>query len=357
MASKHKKHKKSKKPQIAALFKEAPVNLNAYNKGDVPTIVVKICDTSPDRGDSHGPLGIAARIAEKTGGTVEVLDKLRLEQLYPELEANLRLKNHFNVRGYPDFAFGVDRYESGITQDPHLRSRTLFVTMINESIANALEVKKPFYELCPHHLTPKELEYEGNRFATEYAELPRPFFGVVIADPYMGRSIEKAAKKLARQHWFHGQGTFFIVSCHRTEDSRYDKFVGILKDHLPERKKDKFPVIEFNYRQKQRDFGMETLWNPYKGLINQADHLVLLGSSHSMLSEMLMSGRRVFNAGVDLDRPAYKGGFLKKIFTSFSMWRLQSPAITPPDLTAACADKMIGKYKAMTEPGYSNLYR
>ncbi len=325
-----------------------------YNNGDRPLIVVRTCRQFPDRGDTHGALGLAFCVAQKTGGSVDVVSDEMLEKMYPDTHADERLMYYFSDKGSPDFLFSI-HHNSTVNSYLDASGRGVIVSTINENIADKLKVRKAFNMLCPHHLTPEDLAYEGQHFATEYAELPRPFIGVFMVNAATGKNYETGVK-LARQHWTHDQATFFVVTSHRTSEYCYSDFMKGLREGMPDRKKNDFPVVAFDYKEQMSWHGREGVWNPYRGLIDQSDHIVMVGSSNSILSELMMAGQTVHT---DDKYALKKNGHvpqLKKLFRYSSFLPLKTSAETPIDLTSACADGLIEKHRRLeAKSGYFRI--
>lgn len=272
-----------------------------YNNGKRAFIVVDLNDDDPCRGDSHGYIGMARHIAAKTGGEYLQLDRDTLHMMYPRHDYpkddhghQLRLLELFKERGCPDFFFGIHIREM-VRDYLDQNGRGIHITSYNEYIKPSLWTKLKYlrHPLVPHHLTRQKLAYEGHHFAETFQEMPRPFIGVVVIS---GQCPEEYFKELRNAY---DQATIFLCSAWRTPNYHFQQvekdfrkcFNGVAG---------RFPVIAHNYSRDQEFLDRNETWNVYPGLLDQADHVFLLGNSESIAAEILATGKSFYQS------PLYK---------------------------------------------------
>lgn len=326
-------------------LKTKPQIVNLYN-GPKPFVLMDIGSDYPGRGDTNGYKGIAQRVAKKLGADFLFLDHAILEEMYPssKLRAD-RLLKLFQDKGYPDFIFSTNL--PGLVDEhlaKHSKGSILFIESWNESLSASLDMRDQYpREIVPHHLSPDVLRTEGQRFAQEYEELPRPFIGINLVDGWLdGRTKEK----LAGLRSAYDSASFFICSCHRTDAVGYAEYVSFMQDTFKD-SGGRFPLIDFNYNFHANNYGLDETWNPYAGLLDQADHLIVVGSSLSMIAEPLATGKVPHSTFTEYYDGMLHRGYLKNLFSYETGAPLVTERIRPIDITEECADKIIERHKVM----------
>ncbi len=324
---------------------------HGYNAAQ-PYVLVDLGPGNPARGDSNGYRGLAARVAQKIGARLKVIDYNELIDETPGLESiqdsnwdvriQHRRRTFFDKEGAPDFLF--TRFPGDSADYLGKKGASgIIISAFNEEIPGKLGgdnfAKSP--ERIPHHLTPEEFAHEGRRFAEEYADLPRPFIGVNLID-HLSHKQGLLAGKLADVASAYDGATIFICTCHRTKEYGYDIFMSDLKTAMSALGAN-FHVVEFNYndhiaREDRHDF-----WNPYKGMLDQADHLVQCGYSGSVISESLSAGKVPYSSdeGEYWSDLCIKKGSLVNLFAQESGKPLAFQPAGAPDVTGECADKLV----------------
>ncbi len=337
------------KEPLRQLFK------NAYN-GNRAHIAVYIGNESDiTRGDVNGYMGMANRIAEKLGGYFNVLRIDELAEKYGNggiSDEKDLLIAYCKDKGVPDLFF-TPKYPGGKTLSyMGDNGSTVVLCEINEDVRRKLGAFMPNSlprEIVPHNLSPAMLAYEGQRFAQEYAELPRPFIGINLVG--MGtESSENLAKKLASLKEAYSEATFFICSCHRTSSPAYDDLSRPLKELLSGEEPGRYPVIDFDFQMQRDSHGLDATWNPYKGLLDQADHIIVAGGSHSMTSEALLRGKTVYQwDGMTTSTALDSRGWVRKLAQHPDGQPLVSENIEKVDVTNDCADALISRLHAKND--------
>jgi len=299
-----------------------------------PMVMVYIGDDDPSRGDSHGFKGIGLRMAQKLHGEFHYLEDKQLVDLYPDIskprDAFMRyLKDH----GNPDIMLSRYGYSGGMmTSIPPL----LLVSDINEGLSDNLLGES---SLVSHHLTPELLAEQGKQFRSNYAEIKTPLIAVMMVNI---NDIETFAQKMVSKCAAYDEATVFICTSRRTHEQNYTKLKTRLEE-LAEQKGlgGRLKISGYNFHEHvgQKSF------NPYVGLIQEADHVVVAGESMSMVSEPLAAGKPVF-----LYEPGHGYTSLKKkgLAIDFNATaadtRFDARRIPAVNITEDIADRLIDKF-------------
>lgn len=328
---------------IVQLFRKS-----AYN-GKRPFVLVDISDDEPSRGDVHGFVGLAKRVAEKAGAEYLQLDNATMEQMFPDIPSLAgdpgghkrveRFRRLFNEKGCPDFYFST-KNNTGVLDILNSRASGVAVRAINESIAPHLRDHGILGEndvpniFVPHHLTPAVLSFEGRKFAAEFAEMPRPFIGILAATiSYSNLSL---AERIGGLQESYPEATVFVCSSRRAQSADVARFSRELEESLTG---GKFHVVTFDYCLQMQNEGAGNFWNPYIGLLDQADHLIMTGDSYSIHSEVMATGKtlHIDNAYFCHNGPPR----FKKLETYRKGEPLNTEHTTPLDVTDNLADAII----------------
>ncbi len=341
-----------------AEMKRARKRAKHFN-GETPFVLVDIGDDTMTRGDTHGYIGLAKRLAERLGAKLRIEDYNSLADRYPHLaatqakagsglsaEANdlqrQRRETFYREEGYPDFLFS--RTSSDTREYLEARAVGLRIRALNEALpikllGGAYKDKSVNGMVIPHHLTPDMLAHEGRRFAEEYAELPRPFIAINLV---MGNASNplRLPERLGALAAAYESATFFVCTCHRTDEQHRETFMKLLREQFAGGLKDKFPIVEFDFLANENAYGTGNYWNIYKGMLDQADHIVQYGSSGSMVAEALSTGKAVHLAGSDCNFPAQEK-YIKRIFNYAAGEPLVTQRFAPLDLNADCVEALV----------------
>lgn len=336
-------NQQDEKPAASAFSKAS-----SYNNADKPVVMLYLgSERNITRGDVHGYKGIARRVSEMMGTSLVTFDAATLEGLYPSLKKpHERAIAFLSDKGMPDILFAHETLP--IEADDFMKANAIGckVMSLNENIRgsvmsfNRAANEAIPYDLVPHDLTPADLAYEGQRFAEEYGELPRPFIAVNLVDigPGEARSL---AMKLASAKDAYERATYFVCSCHRTLQETYDVFVRELS-HLTGYESGRYPVVAYNFTQQAETEGVGMVWNPYKGLLSQADHVVIAGYSYSMLSETIAAGKTPYLYGTVASQVLLEKKWAMQLGhhtkgAPFATRRIDNP----PDISAMIAQNLV----------------
>ena len=300
-----------------------------------PMVMVYIGDDDPSRGDSHGFKGIGMRMAQKLHGEFHYLENRHLVDLYPDIsrprDAFLKyLKDH----GKPDIMLSRYGYYGDMMTSISPR---LIVSDINERLSDSLLGEN---SLVSHHLTPELLEEQGKQFRDNYKEIKTPLVAVMMVNLH---DIESFAQKMVSKGAAYEEGvTVFICTSPRTHQNNYANLKTRLEDPAAEKGlSGKLHISGYNFHE---HVGQKT-FNPYVGLIQEADHVVVAGESMSMVSEPLASGKPVY-----LYEPGHGYSSLKKkglaidFNTTAADTRFNEHRIKAVNITEDITDRLIDKF-------------
>lgn len=145
--------------------------------GARPSVVVDCADgDDQNRGDIHGRIGLARHVAEILGAEYK---EITLDQCP---DGSLTYLQALMAReDAPDFVFTRQFIYCDDFAVWH-KSAGLVVSSYNECVANTIPFDHPLKrELVPHHLDSHVVARQTEIFAQEYAELPRPLVGIMMA--------------------------------------------------------------------------------------------------------------------------------------------------------------------------------
>ena len=282
-------HCKALRDKCAALFCQVQYNSNT------PLVVVDSgSDPEFNRGDIQGAIGLGQRVTKKINARFVYVNNSILEDLYPKLASEqdntkseqhkLRLAKLFSDIGHPDFLFGRDTHKSHVPQSA--KTGGLIINTINEDIPLLLPRWQYSRWYAPHLLTPDVLQHEGYLFGQEYSELKRPLVGWLgTGDGYS--VIDKDNSVVARLVKNMPEGTLFICGGRRTYTSHIENLTAAVRASNPN-----IDIVSFDFRHHYNNHGHQQFYNPYIGLLDQADHLIVGGDdSYSTVSEALATGK------------------------------------------------------------------
>jgi hypothetical protein len=291
------------------------------------------------RGDLQGPRGYAKIIQSKFGATIDEINAPKLELLYPDvLTYGLRVYYYFQDHGVPDIMMGsrLPIQDNIIDLRDRKYKRSFLRLGTNETRYTRL---REDLELVPHHVTPEVLLQEGKHFRAYYPDVNENLIGIMFVNK---AQKEVVANGLVTSVKDNQPTTIFVCSCGRTEDQEYDDFIWELKKAIDKSCK---PINVVGYNLNRERHKTQS-YNPYLGLINQADHLIVLGKSSSIMSECIVSGKTIYkdyarrfpnllNSGLvkDIGQTALRGVPLET--TRFS---------APPNVTEEIAMGILREY-------------
>tara|TARA_R110002126_G_scaffold291807_1_gene459724 strand:+ start:174532 stop:177090 length:2559 start_codon:yes stop_codon:yes gene_type:complete len=264
------------------------VPLNIVPQGrDEPTILVNIESDDPTRGDVAGWRGLARVMAKKVGGRVVYADDKLLRSTFPDAPEDTSyealLARFLKPYNPPEYVFG-HRCSEALKLVGQDYGDAFAVTQINESIARDMLGE---HELVAHHLTPEMMTEEGALFDAQHPNIKTPIISVMLVDPY-DDYVGRFAKKITRVMEHYPEASVYLCASRRTKAENYDALFDAIKTQLSkEGLEDQIDLLGYK-------FDRDAPYNPYKGLIARAQHIVVWGNSQSMVSEALYGGKTVY---------------------------------------------------------------
>lgn len=309
--------------------------------GQKPLIWAYSGSDEATRGDTHGTRGIARRVATLLDGRVMHVDAAMLRENFADTQDISRRVARLAARdGQPDIIMGTKIL--GEVPRTVLDSATLRLSQVNEELSSLTRLRKAplemFNNLVAHHLTPEILAAAGEEFRIRY---PAAEEGTLLAVQCAGLGacdVGTLAQKIVASMAHESTGTVFVCPCHRTVESMQDLLLSCLDEALAARGlQDRVKVETVRFAALRYD---RNAYNPYVGLLARADHIIVAGSSHSLVSEALAVGKRVFLFG-DHKASDYMPPYLRGHLRNFEKWpaarKLESPPQPAYDVTGQIA--------------------
>ena len=301
-----------------------------------PVVLVSVLNDDKTRGDAAGWKGLGQSMANMLDTRCMYIDDDVLEALYPEFSGagtSFLYRKFITEFGHQDIIIGrlaPDAFTGMSLYDDH----TMHVSRINESLSSNY-LREP--ELVSHHLTPEILDEAGEMFDQNYPDIKKPLITVFLS--VQGpESIEDFTEKMTDILQNYKQGTIFFCGSRRTYAEDQIFAVDGLNQKLAESGLDqKFDIINWEFDRQG--------YNPYKGLIARSDHFVLWGSSQSLLSEPLVTGRTVhtYNNG-DNKQSLTSRGYVFDLMNIPEGQGFQTLKQKPLNITDQLAEKILEEF-------------
>ncbi len=309
------------------------------NPDGIVRVWAYIGDDDPLRGESRGATGLAKRVAEKLNGQMLYVDQDMLDEAFPNTKSMvLQLKQLLARDGTPDIVIGhnskqLTRYTEA---DP-----TFLIDTILTLMAEKLPDNDTLNALVPHHLTATDLKQHGEAFKAHHAHIKRPITAILLAEI---DADDNVATIIDDHCLADGAGTLYFCPRWSTSQETYEAIVSELQFILKQRGLSK----KFNIFAPSLDC-VRNQYNPYIGLLDQSDHVVLIGQSQSMISESIISGHPVHfhlqSIGELIDgwnedkyKELEKHGYIRYLKNHEPNTQLDSTRLPPIDITGKIAD-------------------
>lgn len=304
-----------------------------------PVIYVNFGSENADGGDMHGLVGIADIVAKKLNGTVHHVSTQILKGAYPVDMPAEAYRKFVNDHGRPDllFTLGENNFPKA------LHDKSIFrVNQINEKLTEKYAADSP---LVAHHITPALLDDEGAKFRTRYPNIQHPLTAVMVASDFHLAGFADPLVDLCKDA---PKATIFICTSPRTTHDDFKRVKQAIMARLYAVRRANDIIVESFHLNKERYY--KGYYNPYPGLLREADHIAVCGQSQSMVSEALMSGKSVhihhqLNDYSDLQDK----GLVHEFNRAAGYAQHETRSISPINLTGQIADGVIEDYRRHLE--------
>ncbi|MCB1533053.1 MAG: mitochondrial fission ELM1 family protein [Alphaproteobacteria bacterium] len=342
-----------------------------FNNGAKPLVMVYVGDADPYRGDTKARVGIAKMTARLLNGEYIYLDDEVLEKQFPRTpDIKKRLDMFIKNTGIPDIVISRRPYEHRFKgyDKPSFCFSYIAETACGIAVNNGFADKELDYVVA-QDLTRENLGKEAQIFLDRYkGKIKGPLVAVLMGQIFRDDPAEKIVRKMFEVAKEYDEITFFLCPSRRTRENYYklsnsmqdrskslfsQDWNGVrgLKD-LPNKMRwsnatgvedlsDKVHVIGQSYEECLQEF------NPYKGLLGSADHIIVLGQSYSLISEALFSGRSVYTAGAhDEDYELLREkGYLKSFLEIEKNKKFETASIPEISTNEATAKLVIKQFQ------------
>lgn len=249
-----------------------------YNDGrDYPLIAAYTAGSERTSGDEHGTLGLARHVTRLLGGDLCVVDEEKVGDPYHDAFVQ-NVRSYTRAHGSPDIVlgFGSKNFNHAVYKP------TVWVDAWNEALTIDDPAMKDF---VPHHINTAMLAHHGAEFRKRSPDLRGPLIAVFLTEGY-GIDTQTPMNLLANACADYSESTVFFCPHRRTSDQHYHSIFTAFRCALIDRGvgKDDVDIISHAFNAP---------YNPYLGLLAEADHRIMIGYSPSICSENMAAGRRM----------------------------------------------------------------
>ncbi len=240
----------------------------------------------PLRGDLQAGRALAAGLAKELNGTTVYLDPNTLNTLYPETPFYEDQVNQYLEDHRPAITMvSLDAVGQGLelnTED------TFSISLSCENLARTYARSAGYKnEIVPHNLTPELFHSEGKKLIDAYPEIRHPLIAVMTTDL---DDMHELADELYQRCCEMPEATIFVCTGPRTQGSSYKELAEVYCKRLNATGSQQ-NINFITYDLNEENLSPPPKPNPYAGLIDQADHIVVAGISMSTISEVLAAGK------------------------------------------------------------------
>lgn len=296
-----------------------------YNDGrDYPLIAAYTAASERTSGDEHGTLGLARHVTRLLGGDLRVADEAELsDPCHDALVQNVR--SYTRAHGSPDIVLG---FRSKNFNYAAYRP-TVWVDAWNEYLTIDDPAMKGF---VPHHINTAMLAHEGAEFRRRSPGLRGPLIAVFLTEGF-GIDTQTPMDLLAEACADYSESTVFFCPYRYTSDHHYHNVLTAFRCALIDRGvgKDEVDIISPAFNAP---------YNPYLGLLAEADHRIMLGYSPSICSENMAAGRQMH---VVTSNPRTETDYIK-CFSSAQPIMEDKVILPPRDVTEMVARQIVESF-------------
>lgn len=316
------------------ISRASAANDNPRTIPDHPKIYLCYALEDMNRGDSHGYLGLAQAIARKTNGELHRLDIPLLADLYPALSYREACDAYVTDHGTPDIVMSREWFR---LPDSMRKTSIFSISNVNEELSSrhARETR-----LVSHNITPERLAQEGAEFIRHHPGIDHPLVAVMMVHDEESSSVARDLVALCDKF---NRATFYVCSSPRTRENEFYAFQRRILREMADRDRSCDFKIRGYFLNGEKVDGNP--YNPYVGLLDQADHIVVVGPSQSLVSEALASGKSVhiYNQ-VEKYNALQNKGLVHEFNRNALNHQFQTASVEPLNLTEQIADGIIRDY-------------
>lgn len=272
-------------------------NVSGYVNRDKPLVMVWNGKDNLLRGDCKGNIGLGLHCADILGGHFIDLDREKLKALFPKTRSYVeQIKMALRIYGEPDILIGVESFD--VTD--HMKHKPILQYYdINEHLARRYGREN----YVAHNLTEDLLKAEGEEFCKRYPDIKGPLVAIMLGGNASFFDLKRTAKQLSQMVERCDDVNFFICPSIRTNGADETLIKLLSKDHksifnffaVPSYIKSLYAdkrnvnILHWPYKKEAA-----LSYNPYYGLLDQADHICVLGDSFSLVSEALFTDKPIY---------------------------------------------------------------
>lgn len=258
-----------------------------------PVVLACTLNVDENSGDCHGYTGIGKVVAQKLGGEFRHLNDDMLHAEYPKKTVLAAMCHYYQDHGVPDIILTLHSayyFPKQIGVAARKKIEPLVIKGINE----ALYQKQMKDNLVAHHVTPDALKAAGTRLVQAHPDLNETLITVMMADS----AISLLAKNLVPRLHDIPSASIFVCSGRRTSTASFSLMMNSLTSAIESAgRSDTIKLHGYNYEKESEG----TAPNPYLGLLDRSNHIVVCGSSLSMVSEALSTQHSIYLYGNPFD--------------------------------------------------------
>jgi len=248
-----------------------------------PLVVAYIGKDDPLRGDSKGAVGVARQVAKMLGGGYDYVDAQSLSQKFNQISGyDAQLKAYARQMQYADIIIG---HEAKSLSAKFSAQPVITEDRWNESYSAARSNNGQ--GLVAHDLTDAALAEAGLVFQNKVENIHGSLIGVLLGG-VISSGVDTAARSMSVMAERMGHDVTFYLCPSRRTGGMYDHYISYLK------KMAKYSRIDMQVMGMPYEEIANGGYNPYLGLLDQADHLALLGESGSLISEALYTKKPLY---------------------------------------------------------------
>ncbi|MCB9990893.1 MAG: mitochondrial fission ELM1 family protein [Rhodospirillales bacterium] len=320
-------------------------------KGKQPIVLVHTANEDPTRGDIRAFEGIGKILADKLGFELVIINHDMFysdDTTYTKAKHAERLTELLQDYGPAKIVLG--RYITEPEKSRLYKNGTIMIeTEINEHLSGTMYDNK---SLVAHHITVARLQEEGQKLREHYPHLKKPLIAVMTTS-HREFDINHLPTALLRATAKEDEASIFLCSSKRTTDRHFRAAISQIRHTFDTLSRPGRITVDGYNLAAQRDGMYHDVkgYNPYIGLLDQADHIIVPDNSASLASEPFAAGKTIHFAdeyATDTENKLLDKGLARMFNKSQECAVLQTRAIEPINITETIANKLLWEYRLRT---------